>query len=399
MKHGFGRLSKKCLAMAFHKAIPPLSCAFAFCFVSAFGRCADEEPSPPERVLHFPKDYSAGTLDLYEIPNEGKIWTDFADARGDVTIPAGKRVRLWVSQESIDNGLSALETLRPGDLDYLGFDRRHGLSDRLFSRLRHLTGLRQILFWGCTGFQGKGFEYLKDLPSLHQLSLGNVNGGQPEVTDEAVPYLIQIKSLRSLGLQGTEISLEGYRKIRRSRPEIRELDPPHNYDKLDFSITLKVTDTAGTPISNANVTAIHYDFDGFRISVGSRAKSDASPHLTGKTDSSGDTQIYFHDYATLSHRGWQAAFLVEAAEYQPTAFICDRDSTPPALTVCRLRRDGCPLEGRVENIPTSWTQPLVVIAAPSLPMDRGVRGLFSPYEPVGEPRVSEGCVSSVLRVN
>jgi len=369
MERSFGRLSKKRRAMAFYKAIPPLSCAFALCFFSAFGRCADEQP-PPERLLHFPKDYSAGTLDI-----EGEPWREFADARGEVTIPAGKGVRLQVSQECIDKGLTALETLRPDDLDYLWFDRRHGLSDSLFSRFQRLTGLRGITFIRCTGFQGNGFEHLKSLPSLHSLSLGNL-----ELTDEAVPYLIHLRRLRRLSLRGTEISFEGYKRIRQSLPEIRDFDPPKNYDELDFSITLKVTDTTGTVIPKANVTVIHYDFDGFRISVGSQAKSDKSPQFTGQTDSRGETKIYFHNYASPGHRGWQVAFLVEAAGYQPTAFVFDRYNSPWAVALSRLRRDGCPVEGRVENIPTSWTQPLVVIAAPSLPMDRGVRGLFSPYE-------------------
>lgn len=367
--------SKKRFAVAFCKAVPQISCALAFCFFSAFGRCADEPTSLPERVLHFPKDYSAGDLDI-----EGVQWHFFTEARGDVTIPAGKRVRLHVSQESIDRNPSVLETLQPDDLYLVWFNRRHSVCDQLFSRLKRLTGLHGITFVGCTGYQDEAFEHLKDLPSLRSLSIYGAKGLQPEVTDDAVPYLIQLKSLRYLNLKGTNISLKGYQKLRQSRPDIREITPPNNYDKLDFSVTLRATDAGGTPIAEANVTATYFWL--FQVSIGSKVKNLDSPLRQGRTNSRGETAIYFHDYDAEGRRprAWEAAFLVEAAGYQPTAFSCDTHSAPPALTVCRLRREGCPVEGRVENIPTSWTQPLVVIAAPSLPVRESWRGPSKPYE-------------------
>jgi hypothetical protein len=187
-----------------------------------------------------------------------------------------------------------------------------------------------------------------------------------------------MKGLQRLQLEDTEISLEGYRRLREGLPEASSITPPKDsYDTPDFAITLRVTDVGGTPIANANVTVT--DFFGFKISVGSKATRDESPRYTGKTNDKGETPIFFHDFEDVSWpRGhWRAFFLVEAAGHQSAVFIA---ATPPAVTVCRLRRDGCPLEGRVENIPASWTQPLVVIAAPSLPLNKHPRALPTPYE-------------------
>ena len=98
------------------------------------------------RVLHFPKGRSLGAVYVLD----GSLlatasyddWQRLGEASGDVAVPAGKAVRLDLSEEAGED-LSPLATLRPDDLWGLSC-RSVELADDELKHVSHLTGLHEI---------------------------------------------------------------------------------------------------------------------------------------------------------------------------------------------------------------------------------------------------------------
>ncbi len=65
------------------------------------------------RVVHFPPDRSMGSLKLYDPAKE--VSQDLGEARGDITVPAGMKLDLSISDDAVVD-LSPLASLRPNDL-------------------------------------------------------------------------------------------------------------------------------------------------------------------------------------------------------------------------------------------------------------------------------------------
>ena len=126
---------------------------------------AAEGPSTAKtKVLHFPKDRSIGTVCIDRNPDPAKpdltslalspqdpytFWTTsqfVGMARGDVIVPAEKKVCLVVSTTG-QMDLSCLSQLDPNDLYRLRIGsmvREAGADDRLLVPISHLTGLRVL---------------------------------------------------------------------------------------------------------------------------------------------------------------------------------------------------------------------------------------------------------------
>lgn len=150
------------------------------------------------RVVRFPRDHSLGivfTADwtVLEAGDDAR-WQALGEAMGEVSIPAGKAVRLDLSRENKD--LFPLAALEPNDLQVLSCESVE-LGDDELKHLAHLTGLREIDLGGTT-IHGAGLKHVGGLKLLKRLWL---NGTQ--VGDNELACLLSLPSLRELGLSRT----------------------------------------------------------------------------------------------------------------------------------------------------------------------------------------------------
>jgi Leucine-rich repeat (LRR) protein len=150
------------------------------------------------RVLHFPRDHSLGivsTGDWTVLETRDDVrWQALGEAVGEVSVPAGKAVRLDLSRENKD--LLPLAALEPNDLQVLCCESVE-LGDDELRHLAHLTGLREIDLAGAT-IHGTGLKHFAGLRRLKRLWL---NGTQ--VGDNELACLLDLPSLRELGLSRT----------------------------------------------------------------------------------------------------------------------------------------------------------------------------------------------------
>lgn len=203
-------------------------------------------------VLHFPPDQSVGVVyiqdeDLF-IPETVKGFhpgysyakrENFCPARGDVRIPAGKRVILTI------RGIGAtpkrfrkvLESLGPDDLYGLEFFFLSPIriDDDLMALIGRLTGLKRLSFSGVQ-VTPKGLALVSQLPQLEHLytpkgmtdagmveiakiqSLKDLNVFLDRMTDEGLRYLGKLTSLEVLNLYGNpKMTDEGLRALTQLR--------------------------------------------------------------------------------------------------------------------------------------------------------------------------------------
>jgi peroxiredoxin len=112
---------------------------------SQVGKAQSAEPnvSPDERIVGFPTDVSVGEL---SVRNWGSIytgdWTILGEARGEVTIPAGKELQLKVPSD-YSGDFSPLAELGPSDLQSLVLDNTK-VGDEDLVYIKGLTSLRSL---------------------------------------------------------------------------------------------------------------------------------------------------------------------------------------------------------------------------------------------------------------
>ncbi len=175
-----------------------------------------------ERVLHFPKDHSIGQLYIQDEVDSGKInsyidwtesnreWESFAQAKGDVKIPAGKRVSLHITKDYVNNA-SALSKLLPDDLYRLIIAGSH--PDNPVQRplpddkcVPYITGLTKLkdLNLSYTNISAKGLSLLGGFKSLDNLTLAG------ELIDEELKIVSeQFKTLKSLRIGENRLTDKG----------------------------------------------------------------------------------------------------------------------------------------------------------------------------------------------
>ena len=151
------------------------------------------------RVIHFPPDRSIGMLyvqdwDSLETSSYSD-WEPLCEAAGDVTVPAGKALRLDWSKE-VGDDLSALSVLASDDLQEFGLADIQIADDQL-RHIVHLTGLQELDL-SETNILGTGLKYLAKLDSLKKLWLANTHVG-----DRELAYLLELPCLEGLGLRDT----------------------------------------------------------------------------------------------------------------------------------------------------------------------------------------------------
>ncbi len=170
------------------------------------------------RVVHFPADRSLGKLMIHENarrnigryflvePQSQPLWntvlvwpnTYIGPAVGDVTVPAGKILRLDV-WDSGPRGREALVNLEPNDVQILNFYQCKGADGRMLAAASRLTGLK-VLFLGQGRFTLKGLKHLAAFRELRALQL------PADVPVEALELIRNLTSLRYLSISGPQLT-------------------------------------------------------------------------------------------------------------------------------------------------------------------------------------------------
>ena len=151
------------------------------------------------RVIHFPPGRSIGMLyvldwDRLETSSYNG-WEPLCEAAGDVTVPAGKALRLdWSKRAGQD--LSFLSALALDNLVMLDLEGIEITDDQL-RHVAHLTGLQELIL-SETNILGTGLKYLAKLDSLKKLWLSGTHVG-----DNELAYLSELPFLEGLGLRNT----------------------------------------------------------------------------------------------------------------------------------------------------------------------------------------------------
>jgi internalin A len=160
-------------------------------------------------IIHFPPDRSMGMLYILDADRVDTSsyddWEPLCEAKGDVAVPAGKKLRLNLSKEAADD-LSPLSTLRPDDLTML-YCFRVEIDDDQLRHVSHVTGLEEINLNG-TNILGTGLKYFVKLKSLKGLSLNNTHVG-----DNELAYLSDLPSLKYINLLSTPTGDEGMEHV------------------------------------------------------------------------------------------------------------------------------------------------------------------------------------------
>jgi len=181
-------------------------------------------------VLHFANDRSLGEIWVqdsrqhYKLiadalhghfidSREGLAWESLGPARGDVTVPPGRRVKLTIEGEAWQN-LSPLARLATNDIyeiDLSGTDA----DDLVLAVLIKLTKLKALCLWG-TAITDAGMATLAQLTSLEELVLPDT------VTDQGLAALEGHPNLERLWPTGRTLSGAGLLHLRKI-PKLRVL--------------------------------------------------------------------------------------------------------------------------------------------------------------------------------
>jgi peroxiredoxin len=107
------------------------------------GQSAEPNDLPGERTISFPRDYSMGELSVRDWGStKSGEWTVLGEGRGEVTVPAGKELRLKVSPD-YSKDFSPLADLGPSDLQELHMEEVQ-VGDAGLAHLRGLTSLKLL---------------------------------------------------------------------------------------------------------------------------------------------------------------------------------------------------------------------------------------------------------------
>jgi Leucine-rich repeat (LRR) protein len=180
---------------------------------------ATATPAPPaQRTLHFPTGYSLGSVSIdapdLEIPSRSRpgrvddtAWTFLAPAKGDVRIPAGRRVKLTATGRIWDDPQCS------ADLGRLGPDGIYSLTlsamwmppgkanasmDACMPHIAALAGLREL---NLTQTRISS-EALKQLPRLKNLTALDT---PDNLTPAGLAEILKIKSLQSLTINANQL--------------------------------------------------------------------------------------------------------------------------------------------------------------------------------------------------
>ena len=159
------------------------------------------------KVVHFPKDRSLGTLYIRDFGSESwyEDWERLGEAKSDMSIIPNKEVKLQINEEAAGD-LSALTKLRADDLQMLSFGWK-AVKIGSLAPIGNLKDLKALNLQSAK-FNSEDFKHLTGLRQLEVLRLGD-----QQLTDSSMQYIGKLTSLRSLALWGTGISDEGLKHL------------------------------------------------------------------------------------------------------------------------------------------------------------------------------------------
>lgn len=202
--------------------------------VGLVGVCSATENG---RILHFPADRSLGKIKVMDANIKRQIqisrytdsvgyqdWYDWADAevfsqaRGDIVIPAGKKVALFLNKNAFKD-LSPLLNLKPDDLYMLSllpvtWDTNIPLISKSMQHISHLTGLK-VLWLSKTTTTAEPMKHITKMQSLEMLY-------PPKgLTDKGLSYLTQLEFLKRLYFTENKVTNAG---LKYSLPKLTKLE-------------------------------------------------------------------------------------------------------------------------------------------------------------------------------
>ncbi len=139
------------------------------------------------RQVHFPVSHSLGAFWVRDCDPEGyAFWEPLGDARGVVTVPGGKELRLNVTPQA-STDLSPLAALQGDDLQYLQLSGTR-VNNAGLAHIKGLTGLR-VLWLYDTQVSDTGLVHLQGLTGLRVLNLRStlVSVGGVDALQQALP--------------------------------------------------------------------------------------------------------------------------------------------------------------------------------------------------------------------
>ena len=214
---------------------------------AGFGSLARPAAAPAtapagQRVLHFPKDRAAGVVFVEQSTRgseyyfqrgnwDGYTWQCLGEARGDIIIPAGKKVKLEIDPPALFQTLAGLGRLAPDDIYHLklrlnsdgkkempnGFDPQ-----ALLATAAGLRGLK-VLDLGEMPITAAGLRSLRNFTQLERLippdemtneglsivwELGSLKGFYPrqvKAASTAWAGLARLKNLEELFCEGSGV--------------------------------------------------------------------------------------------------------------------------------------------------------------------------------------------------
>jgi hypothetical protein len=195
----------------------------------------------PIRTVEFPKNRILGELLIESYPAGFRSLAQMKSlgaARGEVIVPSGHRLILYIEKVINERGLKALAKLAPHDLQSLIL-RGCEITDSGLMHLRNLTWLEDLDLSG-NQLSGEGLSHLGGMLLLERLELSGCEltaegmGNLPplpslrhlslalhlELPDDALAHLDRLPKLESLDLHNTPITdgaLEHLRKLRQLR--------------------------------------------------------------------------------------------------------------------------------------------------------------------------------------
>ena len=171
------------------------------------GQNAEEIESSRRRIISFPEDRSMGKLFARDSGQDSwyEGWQELGEAKGDVSVAAGKEVKLQISEQAAGD-LTALDKLEADDLQMLSFGWK-AMKVGSLGPIGNLKGL-QALNIQRAKFDSEDFKHLTGLAQIEVLRCGD-----HKLTDTSMKYVGQLTSLRSLALWGTGISDEGLKHL------------------------------------------------------------------------------------------------------------------------------------------------------------------------------------------
>ncbi len=179
--------------------------------------CAQSE-LPAAKVLNFPPDRSLGIIMILDVNKphrtnpfafggDNSNWEDadyLCEAKGQVMIPAGRRVGIYISEKALKD-LSPLQELPP-DAFYMLSLPYQSAGDACMPYITHLTGLKELKLTGVK-ITSAAMRYITKLQSLEELSLPN------DTTDAGFRHVGQLTSLKRLFFYGERITNKGLQPL------------------------------------------------------------------------------------------------------------------------------------------------------------------------------------------